>query len=259
MHRQKRSRIRRDSRNLPQTFNHKFEEIVQRYPDRTAFRQKTPHGYTTVSYRDAFRQSRSVAQGLLALGLIPGSRVAILSENRPEWVVAYLGIYLSGMVAVPLDTQISPAEWRRLLDDSETRVVFVSGMLLSKLQAAAAGSGHLIRILSFDETEEAPDPVSTLEGFIGWSAGLPTPPGLPVCKASDVVTIIYTSGTTGAPKGVVLTHSNIVGELESIFGAIHADENDALLCLLPLQHVLASIINVLVPLYLGGQVVFADT
>ncbi|MDM7994621.1 MAG: AMP-binding protein [Acidobacteriota bacterium] len=259
MHRQKRSRIRRDSRNLPQTFNHKFEEIVQRYPDRTAFRQKTPHGYTTVSYRDAFRQSRSVAQGLLALDLIPGSRVAILSENRPEWVVAYLGIYLSGMVAVPLDTQISPAEWRRLLDDSETRVVFVSGMLLSKLQAAAAGSGHLIRILSFDETEEAPDPVSTLEGFIGWSAGLPTPPGLPVCKASDVVTIIYTSGTTGAPKGVVLTHSNIVGELESIFGAIHADENDALLCLLPLQHVLASIINVLVPLYLGGQVVFADT
>ena len=68
---------------------------------------------------------------------------------------------------------------------------------------------------------------------------------------SDVVTIIYTSGTTGTPKGVMLTQSNIVGELESIFGAIHADENDALLCLLPLQHVLASVINVLVPLYLG--------
>jgi len=259
MHRQKQSRMRRDPRHLPQTFNQKFEEIVRRYPDRTAFRQKTPHGYTTVSYRDAFRQSRSVAQGLLALGLIPGSRVAILSENRPEWVVAYLGIYLSKMVAVPLDTQISPAEWRRLLDDSETRVVFVSGMLLSKLQAAAAGSEHLIRILSFDAPEGSPDAAPTLAGLMDGSAALPAPPELPVCQASDVVTIIYTSGTTGAPKGVVLTHSNIVGELESIFGAIHADENDALLCLLPLQHVLASVINVLVPLYLGGQVVFADT
>ena len=108
----KQSRMPRVSQSPPQTFNQKFEEIVQRFPDRVAFRLKTPQGYTTVSYRDAFHQSSSVAQGLLALGLKPGSRVAILSENRPEWVVAYLGIYLSGMIAVPLDTQISPAEWR---------------------------------------------------------------------------------------------------------------------------------------------------
>ena len=98
-----------------------------------------------------------------------------------------------------------------------------------------------------------------MAGLIDWAASLPNPPTLPECRPSDVVTIIYTSGTTGTPKGVTLTHANIVGELESIFGAVHADENDALLCLLPLQHVLASVINVLVPLYLGGQVVFADT
>ena len=95
--------------NAPRTFNEQFENIVRRFPDRTAFRLKTPQGYSTVSYRDAHSQARSVASGLLALDLKRGSRVAILSENRPEWVVAYLGIYLSGMVAVPLDTQISPA------------------------------------------------------------------------------------------------------------------------------------------------------
>ncbi len=255
----KQSRIPRVSQSPPQTFNQRFEEIVRRFPDRVAFRQKTPQGYTTVSYQDAFRQSRSVAQGLLELGLKPGSRVAILSENRPEWVVAYLGIYLSRMIAVPLDTQISPAEWRRLLEDSETQVVFVSGLLLSRLQDAIGDSQQRIRVISFDPAEATQDARSTLAGWIDWAAGLPDPPELPACLASDVLTIIYTSGTTGAPKGVMLTHANIVGELESIFGAIQTDENDALLCLLPLQHVLASVINVLVPLYRGGQVVFADT
>jgi long-chain acyl-CoA synthetase len=259
MHLEKQPRIHRASQPAPRTFNQKFVEIAQRFPDRIAFRQKTPHGYTAVPYREAYRQSRAVAQGLLALGLTPGSRVAILSENRPEWVVAYLGIYLAGMITVPLDAQISPLEWQRLLDDSGTQVVFISGLLLSKLQEAANDVDHPMRMISFDAIANDSDARSELSGFINWAANLSNPPTLPECKNSDVVTIIYTSGTTGAPKGVMLTQANIVGELKSVFGTIQVDENDAFLCLLPLQHVMASVINVLVPLYLGGQVVFADT
>ncbi len=244
---------------LPTTFNQQFEAIVQRFPDRTAFRLKTPHGYPTVSYREAYRQARGVALALLASGLKHGSRVAILSENRPEWVVAYLGVYLSGMVAVPLDTQISPPEWRRLIEDSEAQVIFASGLLVSGFLDAIKNSPAQPQVISFDPAPGNADARKELAGFIDSATGLTNPPGLPECQPSDIVTIIYTSGTTGSPKGVMLTQSNIVSELQSIFGAIHADENDALLCLLPLQHVLASVINVLVPLYLGGQVVFADT
>lgn len=244
---------------VPRTFNEQFESIVKRFPDRIAFRLKTPEGYPTVSYREAYRQARAVALGLLGLDLKRGSRVAILSENRPEWVIAYLGIYLSGMSAVPLDTQISPAEWRRLLDDSETHVVFTSGLLLPKLQDAIKDSRPPRRVVCFDRINGDRDARAELAGLIEWASVLPNPPALPECSPSDIVTIIYTSGTTGTPKGVMLSQSNIVGELQAIFGAIHADENDALLCLLPLQHVLASVINVLVPLYIGGQVVFADT
>ena len=245
--------------NAPRTFNEQFENIVRRFPERIAFRLKTPQGYSTVTYRDAYRQARSVALGLLALDLKRGSRVAILSENRPEWVVAYLGIYLSGMVSVPLDTQISPAEWRRLLDDSETHIVFVSGLLLPKIQEAVRDSRPPRRVICFDPVPGDHDARAELSGLIEWESSLSNPPALPESRSSDTVSIIYTSGTTGTPKGVMLTHSNIVGELQSIFGAIYADENDALLCLLPLQHVLASVINVLVPLYIGAQVVFADT
>jgi long-chain acyl-CoA synthetase len=242
-----------------QTFNEQFEEIVRRFPSRIAFRLKTPQGYPTTSYLEAYRQIRGVASGLLALGLKPGSRVAILSENRPEWVVAYLGIYMAGMITVPLDAQISPPEWRRLIDDSESNLVFVSGLLLPKLREATKDCRPPRRLICFDSISGDRDARNELAGLIEWTVGLPTPPSLPESRPEDIATIIYTSGTTGTPKGVMLTHDNIVSELQSIFRAIRVDENDALLCLLPLQHVLASIINVLIPLYLGGQVVFADT
>ncbi len=248
--------------NIPvpsRTFNQRFEEIANRFPERVAFRLKTPRGYPTVSYREARHQARGVALGLLASDLKPGCRVAILSENRPEWVVAYLGIYIAGMIAVPLDTQISPAEWLHLIEDSDSQTIFVSGLLLPRLMEAIRESRTTRRVISFDDLAHDWDTCGKFAGLIESSLNLSNPPALPQSQPSDVVTIIYTSGTTGKPKGVMLTQSNIMSELESILGVIRADENEALLCLLPLQHVLASVINVLVPLYLGAQVVFADT
>ncbi|MBN2338279.1 MAG: AMP-binding protein [Acidobacteria bacterium] len=247
------------TRTEPTTFNERFETMALRVPDRIAFRLKTPGGYTSVTYREAHAGARATAAGLLTLGLEPASRVAVLSENRPEWVTAYLGAYLSGMVAVPLDTQISPEEWRRLIEDSDSRVIFVSGLLREKLEQALAGEGPQRQLISFDPVPGRGEPREELAGFLEWASALPDPPPLPRCAPSDVVTIIYTSGTTGTPKGVCLTHGNILSEIESALGVIPLRDDEAFLCLLPLQHVLASVINVLVPLYLGGQVVFADT
>jgi long-chain acyl-CoA synthetase len=240
---------------LPRTYNQRFEEIARHYPDRTAFRMKTPEGYSTVTYREAYSQARAVASGLIALGINRGSPVAILSENRPEWAVVYLGIYLSGMVAVPLDTQISPPEWRRLMDDSETQTVFVSGLLALSLREAIRDSRPPRRVICFDSTSGDRDARSELAGLIEWATALPSPPTLPECQPSDTVTIIYTSGTTGTPKGVMLTQSNVVQELQCIFGAIHADEMTRYF-LLP-RSMLASVINVLSSI--GAHVVFADT
>jgi long-chain acyl-CoA synthetase len=243
----------------PETFNRQLEEVVRRVPERIAFRLKTPTGYSDISYGEAYRQAKGIAVGLLLSGLKHGSRVAILSENRPEWVIAYLGAYLSGMIAVPLDTQLSPSEWRTLIDDSEAQVIFVSGLLLPKLVDAISNSEHPRQIISFDAASNDQLSHEKLTVFITKAWKITNPPPLPESALSDIVTIIYTSGTTGTPKGVPLTHANIMNELGSIFSAIYVDQNDTLLCLLPLQHVLASVINVLTPLYHGGQVVFADT
>ncbi len=241
------------------TFSRQFESNARKSPERIAFRVKTARGYREVSYGEVCRQSRLVATGLIAMGLQARARVAIVSENRPEWVIACIGIYMAGATVVPLDAQISEAEWRRLLDDSESHTVFVSGMLLPKLQAAVQNSRPPRRIICFDPLGGDRDARSELSGLVDWASCIGNPPALPETSLSDVANIIYTSGTTGKPKGVMLTQQNIVSELDAILPTIHPSEADTLLCLLPLQHVFASIVNVFTPLYIGARVVFADT
>ncbi len=240
------------------TYNEHFEEIAAIHHDRIAVRLKTPAGYCQISYGELHRQVRDVASALLSQGLNRQERAAILSENRPEWVVAYLGIYLAGGTAVPLDPQISPEEWRRLLDDSDAQVIFVSGLQLAKLKEAVHDSPLRDRIICFDPVG-AGECTCSLAGLIETGHKLAPAPQLPASNLSDVVVIIYTSGTTGHPKGVMLTQENIMGEITAVLQTIRASENDIFLCLLPLQHVLASVMNFLLPLYLGAQVVFADT
>ena len=110
-------------RNEPATFNDHFEARALRVPDRTAFRLKIPGGYTSVSYREAHAEARSAAHGLLALGLEPLSRVAILSENRPEWAT-YPGLSLRDGRGppTPRSARVWPADPRLRF-----AVIFVSG------------------------------------------------------------------------------------------------------------------------------------
>src|SRR5436309_13233723 len=132
------------------TYTRHFEQVVERFPDRVAFRLKTLEGYRQVTYREVHRQATGTAAGLRAQGLRHGERVAILSENRPEWVVSYLGILFAGGTPVPLDVQISPPEWRRLLDDSEAQFVLVSGLYLPELQEAIKGTRLVQKWICFD-------------------------------------------------------------------------------------------------------------
>jgi long-chain acyl-CoA synthetase len=241
------------------TYTEHFEDVARRFPDRIAFRLKVPGGYGQMHYGEVHRQVLGVARGLVAMGLDPGARVAILSENRPEWVLAYLGVFFAGLTTVPLDIQISPAEWRRLLDDSESQVVFVSGHLLPRLKEVLHDSALLQRLICFDGLEGGRDPLKELKGFVDQTFPPGAVPQLTPTAMEDVVSIIYTSGTTGKPKGVMLTMGNIMASMSGMLNAVRVDENDNLLCLLPLQHVLASVVNVLAPLYVGAQVTFADT
>ncbi len=242
------------------TYIHLFEQSVRRFPDHVALRLKTPDGYRDTTYAEVWHQAKGVALGLAGMGLRPETRIAILSENRPEWVFAYLGIFLSGCTAVPLDPLISPAEWRRLLDDSESELVFVSSHLMSKLRAAVHGGSFLKKLICFDPVAEDDEPPADLHRFVEWGFSLEPSPVLSEGRPSNWAVLIYTSGTTGQPKGVMLTQQNIVAEMAGIFDVVtDLSENESLLCMLPLQHVLSSIINLLTPLAIGAQAIFIDT
>jgi long-chain acyl-CoA synthetase len=241
------------------TYTQRFEEIVRRAPARLAVQLKTPGGYRQTTYGELYRQVRGVALALVAQGLRHQQRAAILSENRPEWAVSYLGILMAGGSVVPLDPQISPQEWRRLLDDSETQVIFVSGPLLAKFREAVMGSPLRERIICLDAAAAEEGAGWSLDTLVEWGLGKVPLPLLPESNLSDVAVIIYTSGTTGKPKGVMLTQENIVSDITAALAAIELSEDDTLLCLLPLHHVFASVVSLLVPLYLGAQIVFADT
>lgn len=240
-------------------FQELLESVVRRFPDKIAVTLKSANGHRQLTYSELYRQARGVALALLARGLNRGDRAAILSENRPEWVVAYLGIMMAGGTVVPLDTQISPMEWRNLLDDCEARFAFVSGTLMPGLSAAIDGARRAPDLIVMDPGAGTDASRTALPAFIESACSLEFQRTLPEASLGDVVVTIYTSGTTGKPKGVMLTQQNIVGEIVSVLGAIHADERDTLLCLLPLQHVLPSVVGLLLPLYLGAQVNFLDT
>ena len=243
----------------PNTYTEHFEAVARRFPDRIAFRLKEPEGYRQMRYGEVHRQVLGVAKGLVAMGLKPGARVAILSENRPGMGAGLpRGFFRRADDRPPRHPDFA-AEWRRLLDDSESQVVFVSGHLLSRLREVLQDSALLHQLVCFDGLEAGQDPRAELKGFVDQAYGPGAVPPLPRTSTEDVVSIIYTSGTTGKPKGVMLTMGNIMASMSGMLNAVHVDENDNLLCLLPLQHVLASVVNVLAPLYLGAQVTFADT
>ncbi|MBM3790478.1 MAG: AMP-binding protein [Acidobacteria bacterium] len=239
-------------------YRERLADIVRRFPDKVALSTKTPAGYVEIVYLELDRQVRLVGEALAGLGVQRGMRVSILAENRPEWLVAYLGIHLAGGTVVPLDAQISPAEWRNLLDDSESQFAFVSASLLPKLRPALEGSPLAGRLISFDPLPEDDPDVRSFPAMIAGEAPARVS-DFPETSLEEVMVIIYTSGTTGKPKGVMLTQGNIVGEIVATMDAVYVDEKDTLLCLLPLQHVLASVINTLLPLYLGAQINFVDT
>jgi long-subunit acyl-CoA synthetase (AMP-forming) len=123
----------------------KIQKIAQRYPDAVAVQMKAAEGYLRLTYQDLLRQVASLAASLKELGIEKGDRVAVLSENRPEWMVAYLTVVAAGGVIVPLDAQLAEKEVELLLASAEAKAVFVSAACRGKLPR-----GSSITIVSFD-------------------------------------------------------------------------------------------------------------
>jgi long-chain acyl-CoA synthetase len=263
-------------------FYQKFQESARKFPDNIALEIQRQQTVERVTFAELTRMSESVANWL-STRVPRDARVAILAANHPRWVAAYLGIIAASRTAVPLDTAFHAEQVKKLLIDSGASLLFcdvkhlpvaeeaVHGLNISLVMTSAATELVATNAATTSPThrterDEWSTQGSTLQITESFAADLDSifaagPAGFqPIVPAeSDLAALLYTSGTTADPKGVMLTHANLVGEANSVLAVIQIDSTDALLGILPMFHVLAQMANLFLPLFNGARVVYLET
>jgi long-chain acyl-CoA synthetase len=229
-----------------------FLESVEKYPEHVAAElQRTSGMVESLSYRELRSRAESVGRWLSESGFSEGVRCAIMAANGPLWVTAYLGAMSAGAVAVPLDTAFNEHQVNKLLWDSGAVVIFTDAEHLPVVEKAVQET--LVRIVMIDGSGEGR--YSNLLSMLAAGPGEFHPARL---QDSDLAVIMYTSGTTSDPKGVMLTHANLLAEAKSVFASIDVDQRDSILAVLPLFHALAQMANLLLPFAAGARIVYLE-
>ena len=252
----------RRHRNLAAMF---FEQAAAK-GDRPFLWTKRGGRYESISWRAAAEEANALARGLGAIGIKPGDRVTLVSENRPKWMIADLGIMAAGAITVPAYVTNTVDDHRHILANSGSRAVIVStNALAHRLIPAADQVTTIESVITIDPLTQGQ--VSHVE-IRSWeqvlALGRAVPDGVAATVGriarDDVACLIYTSGTGGVPKGVMLTHANILANcrgayvlLESIgFG------DEVFLCFLPLSHSYEHTAGMMFPISLGAEIYFAE-
>ena len=229
---------------IPQTIPHFCLESFRRNGKRDALAFKVGDVWNHLSGPEVVEKVRRIALGLTQMGVKAGDRIAIISENRPEWSLTDLAILSLRAVNVPIYTTQAVEQIRYILEDSGAKMLFVSGKKLLKHAEAAIQSVERIERLVFFDDDAKPagdNRAATLaeierQGIeIGDSVDFEKL--LAEVKADDLATIIYTSGTTGEPKGVMLTHENFTSNVVAISKGLPIKRSDRSLAVLPLSHI----------------------
>jgi long-chain acyl-CoA synthetase len=238
---------------------HAFEDNATIYGKRAFLREKRNGAWADFSWAEIAAASRRVRSGLLALGLKPGDRVAILAENCPRWVIVDLAVLGMGAVVVPLYPTSSAEEIEHVLGDAGVRAIAIHGETsFKKVAGVARRLPELETIVTMDVTAPAAAQVTRprLLTFDSISGGSET--GLAEANQSDTATIIYTSGTSGNSKGVVLSHGNILANCESNLAALNLGDQDEVLSFLPVAHSFERTAGYYTVMTAGGTISYAE-
>lgn len=244
--------------------------ILQQFPRPAFIRRCREDGFTEWSTADFVSQIRALSATLVSLGVEPGDRVALMSESRPEWLIADLAILGAGAVTVPVYPTLAPQQARFILQDAGAVLAIVSDAVqLAKLQDVRHLLPLLTALIVIDATGVAPPSPSVMslpDAIARGRQALDQNPAVAADLAArraavtpdHLATLIYTSGTTGEPKGVMLTHGNLVSNVEGCHGAMDKSPADVALSFLPLSHAFERTV-VYSHLADGVQVFFAES
>ena len=217
---------------------------ILRHGKADAFNQRTEGKWFNISAAQFVERVKNCALGLAALGIRPGDRIALLSENRPEWSIVDLAILSLGAINVPIYTTQAVEQIEFILADSGAKAIVISNRRLFKHAQPAFATRALEHLIFFDpEVAEIVEHSISLEEMEqrGRESAQQRPDAfdayLQAVRPDDLATIIYTSGTTGEPKGVMLTHNNFMSNVLSIGKGLPIETTDVALSVLPLSHI----------------------
>jgi len=238
-------------------------DLVPRYkknfkPKEDALAGKEDGNWIKYSIDHYIETANNISYALLKLGVQKGDNIATITQNRPEWNFLDTGILQIGAVHVPIYPTISESDYKYILKHAEVKIVFVAGKeLLSKIEHILPEVPSIEGVYTFKKTEK----VKHLQELIDLGKENLAPEKVkkinPTILPDDVATLIYTSGTTGSPKGVMLTHNNIISQVLTLHHFFPVDESCKVLSYLPISHVYERT-NLYIYQYLGVSLYYAE-
>jgi len=249
-------------KNLAQVFFGKTRKI----PQKEAYRFKKDQEWISINYQEAVAKGEAFAAGLASMGIRSGDRIAIMSNNRMEWALADYAVMALGAILVPIYPTLAFTQVHYILEDANAHTFIVENQeLLEKTDKMRGQLPNLKTIIVIENNPIPPHPWLNYDTVMkGGLVFLNQHPDYVQREMNKVdreqtATIIYTSGTTGEPKGVVLTHKNILSNLENASKIFTFYPADLLLSFLPLSHIFERTIGHYLSCYHGVPVVYAES
>ncbi len=243
-----------------------FHSTCRQYPDKVGMMYKEGGAFKSILFKDIQKTVDSLAAGLATLGVKKGDKVVLLSENRYEWAFCDFAILTNGAVTVPIYPTLLAPHIKFITNNSDAKVVIVSNAhQFNKIKEIEGELPQVEKFVIIDPEGVTHDKLITLAEMQkqGEQHLQKTPDFIEKSVAQiepgDLATIIYTSGTTGEPKGVMLTHSNFLSNIEGSLRAITIDASDTFLSFLPLSHVFERMVGHFLANYVGATVAYAES
>lgn len=231
---------------------------VKNYPNATMFVTKIAGDWIGTSTQQFLDEVMLVSRGLIALNVQKGDRVSVSANNRVEWNIFDIAVQQIGAILVPLYPTSSESDYSFIINNASVKLIVVSNKeLFDKVEKIRPNAPSLSSVFTFDEVEGATNWKAIHENAAKIEESEVTRRMAEVAP-EDMVTIIYTSGTTGNPKGVMLSHLNLLSNVEACIAPIPASQGSKVLSFLPVCHVYERMLHYLY-MYLGCSIYFAES
>ncbi len=248
---------------MTDTLNWMFQASVEKFGDSPALSSKVAGKYSSITYREMATKVRAFASGLVASGIEKGDRVALISENRPEWAMADIGIMHIGAINVAIFPTLPAAQVKYIIGDSGAKIIIVSDRKQLRKALEVKETLPDLHIVTMDCPADPANDVMTFDDVLKRAEGSPLSDlDYEECwksvQPNDWASIIYTSGTTGDPKGAILSHRNFASNVEAAQDVLTFGHGDVLLSFVPLNHAMGRLVDHYLPLSCGSTVAYVE-